>query len=298
MLVSFLAALDDGVSYTSEVAEKHAESRKSGGEGTAAVKIPSLASLLGLNLSANGRYSRDRANDQSTESKFVREHTSASLFNRLRTRLHADGLVTPVNDPTSVSSIKTGTIVEMAGQFSTDPMRAIVDFARKILPFIEGSQDPTPSPANRSQRRSMSQEQLASLEAAEQGAAEWQEFMRMIELVENDLDSSPLLDLVVKCEHISGIVTANREFFGSEVSAALVGGRFSLLGKVTAIDIREDAHTPVIRRGALGTIVSSGIVPMITNLRDQFSEQGIETELPDAHIDGPYLQVIPLAIFV
>jgi hypothetical protein len=34
MLISFLATIDDGVYFTSEVAEKVADTRKSGGEGS------------------------------------------------------------------------------------------------------------------------------------------------------------------------------------------------------------------------------------------------------------------------
>jgi hypothetical protein len=303
MLVSFLAALDDGVSYTSEVAERQAEGRKSGGEGSANVKLPSLASLLGLSLSASGKYARDKTSDQSTESKFVREHTSASLFNRLRSRLHSDGLVVTVNDGSSLASMKAGSLIETAGRFSPDPMRTIVDFTKNIWPYIEGNrQNSAARSRNRSQRRNLPPHEREVIAAAERTAAEEEEAqaqtMRMVQIVENELGASPVVDLVLHQKSFSGIVTANREYFGSEVAASLVGGQFSLIGKVTAVDSSEDARTPIIRRGALGTVLSTAVVPLLQSMRDAWAEGGADVEIPDAYINGPYIQVIPLAIFV
>lgn len=93
MMISFLATVDDGVSFSSEVAETVADTRKAAGEGSGEAKLPGLASLLGLSLSASGKYARESAEDQTTESKFVRQHTAASLFNRLRVRLKQEGIL-------------------------------------------------------------------------------------------------------------------------------------------------------------------------------------------------------------
>src|SRR5689334_9749319 len=81
MMVSFLATLDDGVTYTSEVAEKLTSSKQGEGEGAVKIGIPSLAQWLGLNLGADGKYRKRSASDETVESRLVREHTSASLFN-------------------------------------------------------------------------------------------------------------------------------------------------------------------------------------------------------------------------
>ncbi|WP_435157104.1 DUF6414 family protein [Amycolatopsis sacchari] len=307
MLISFLAALDDGVYYTSEVAEKVGKSRKSDGEASAGIKIPSLASLLGLSLSVSGKYSRQSADDQNVESKFVREHTSASLFNRLRSRLHADNLVTFVGPEDPLSKVQPGTLIETRGTIETDPMRTIVDFLKSIWPFVETEQEKAPQlpSVKRSQRRNMSPEQIAQLEeleakqnAASAAAEEQRQTMKLVEMMEKDMDSSPILDLVLTNETISGLIAAKREFFGGEVAASMLGGNFSLLGKVTAVDPRNDAHTSVIRRGAMSTVVNTGIVPMLEAMRENFQQNGIQLAVPEPYIKGPYVQVIPLAIFV
>jgi len=47
MLVSFLATVDDGVSFSSEVAEKVADTRKASGEGSGEAKLPGLPACWG-----------------------------------------------------------------------------------------------------------------------------------------------------------------------------------------------------------------------------------------------------------
>lgn len=308
MLVSFLAALEDGVAFTSEVAEKQAQTKKSGGEGSVGVKLPSLASLLGLSLAANGKYSRDSGSDQSTESKFVREHTSASLFNRLRSRLHADGLVKKIGEDDPVDALGSGDIVELSGQFEVTPMRILVDFLKSVYPFAAEESAKViaaTSEVKRNQRRNMTPEQLAELEvreAAQQAlleqAKENEATMRMVKIIESDLDSSPVVDLIFRQSRVAGLATASREYFSSEVAAALVGGRFTMLGKVTAVDLRDDAKTSVVRRGGLGPFAKSLVVPLVDQMRENWEATGIEIELPNVHIDGNFIQVIPLAIFV
>jgi hypothetical protein len=44
MLVSFLATLDDGISFSSEVAETYTNATKSSGEASGGIKLPTLTS--------------------------------------------------------------------------------------------------------------------------------------------------------------------------------------------------------------------------------------------------------------
>lgn len=308
MLVSFLATLDDGVFFESEIAERVGATGKSGSQVDGSAKLPSLATLLGLSLSASGRYSRDRTQEQSTESKFVRQHTSASLFNRLRVRLHEDGLLQTVDGATSLENVAPGSIVEISGNISESPVKGLIELMNSIWPFMEednsGSGKMRTSP-NRSERRQLTSEQQAQLEAARlvQQAAElkreeMQQTRRLVDLVERDLAQSPVVDLLLVGDGVSALVTASREYLSDEVTASLVGGMFFLLGKVTSIDTAEDAETIVIRRGAMGAIAEATILPMLENMGEVARGAGLTVDFPSGKIIGPYMQIIPLAIFV
>ena len=112
MMLDFLADFDDGVSFTSDVAQRVEMVRKGGGEvgGTAGV-----ADLVGLSLSSTGKLTRERSQNETTENKLVREHTVASLFNRLRNKLDETGDVVKMTRESLVDGLEVGTLVEVTG---------------------------------------------------------------------------------------------------------------------------------------------------------------------------------------
>ena len=107
-----------------------------------------------------------------------------------------------------------------------------------------------------------------------------------------------MVDLVFRSPGISGLITANREYLSDDVTAALIGGQFRVLGKVTAVDTSADAETLVVRRGAMGAIAEASVLPMLEQMQENSRESGLNLDLPEGKITGPYVQVIPLAIFV
>lgn len=305
MLISFLAAVDDGVAFSSEVAETVGDSRKSTGETSGEAKIPGLAALLGLSLSATGRYGRENSADQTTESKFVRQHTAASLFNRLRFRLTQSGAIKTIDaeyDPDALS-LEPGDLVTISGKVEVSPLQVLVKTFQALLPFFTQSNGDLPALPNRDRQRSMTPQQAAEFEqlkeqreAAIQQREQMKETESIVSLVQNDIDASPVVDLVLRSEAMSVLITANRENFSDDVSAALLGGTFRLIGKVTAVNNSVDAETDVIRRGAMGAIARGAVLPLL-QLADS-SGSGLALDVPEPTIRGRHLQVIPLAIYV
>ena len=273
MLISFLAAVDDGVSFSSEVAEKIADTRKQSGEGAGEVKIPGLAALLGLSLSASGKYGREKAEDQSTESTFVRQHTAASLFNRLRLRMNQQNVLKTVDSTSSLEAVSPGDLVTVSGTIDVSPLETLVKIFYDLLPFFEQGD------------ASLPQQELVSTK-------------QIVELIDRDLKSSPIVDLVLRREGLSVVITASRESFSDDVSAALLGGTFTLVGKVTAKETAPDAETLVVRRGAMGLIANAVLTPMLQQASQALESEGASLDLSDARVKGPYIQVIPLAVYV
>jgi hypothetical protein len=308
MLISFLATLEGGVSYSSEVAEVAQRATKSTVEGSSEAKLPGLTSLLGLSLSLSGKLQRDNEQSQSVESKFIRQHTAASLFNSLRHRLYVDSSVQRVRTARDLTSIVSGSIVEVSGSINESPLQRLVDFVKNIFPFVEEHVQaelkklPT---MKRNQRDRLSPDERAALEQMESGVAAIKaqlegnkQTLKMIELIEQDLKSSPLSDFVVQGEGVAGFLSAHREFLTDDLTAGVLGGTFKVLGKVTAVDPAADAQAPVVRRGAMGAVSESVIDSMLDSMRNSAEESGIRLNLPEGQLRGPYVQLIPLAIFV
>lgn len=136
MLIDFVASLDDGVSFSSEVAEKIDRGRKGAGEANGSAGLPSIASLLGLNLSASGKLSRERTEQETAESKFVRQHTAASLFNRFHSALSLDAGLVEISTAPELASVSAGDLASCKGVVLRNPLEALLGLYRDIRPVM------------------------------------------------------------------------------------------------------------------------------------------------------------------
>jgi hypothetical protein len=307
MLVSFLASLEDGVSYSSEVASKYSASRGREGEGSGKASLPSIATLLGLNLSAEGRYKRTSADEEGVESKFVREHTAASLFNRLHLRLaNSPGSITKITSPEALSEISSGSLVELQGEITGNPLKQILDFMAAIGPYfgidIDHSESETPRSQQRSARpakggknrqtvpqvASMSGEQAPDLSIPD-----------MLKIIKREVERSPVLDLLMQSPGgIRAVLTVSRDLLSPEAEAYIIGGQFSVLAKVSAV-LDEGSSISLLRRTVFGFGGRELSEQMFADFDKAMAESdGIDLSLATSVIDGPAIQLLPLAIYL
>ncbi len=305
MLLSFLATLEDGFSTSAEFTEAQKATMMSDASGQGEAGAGDLVSALGLTLRASGKYSRVNGGDSSAEQRFKREHTSASLFNRLYSRLSSASMVTYVTSKATLQSVQMGDIVEIPGVITENPAEEILRTMDRFLPFFdkfggdEQQVENQPQQLNRAQRRNLTREQREALEQQAATLVDSQggitQVRELVDLLRRDLHESPVVDLRLKGEISSGIVTASREFFSEASSAMLIDGTFRVIGKVTGINTDENAETNVMRRGAV-----AGMSPILDGFADLEEEmRGLMSFPPtDFVITGPCIQIIPLAIFV
>ena len=262
MLISFLASLEDGVSYSSEVAERYSASSDREGEGAGKVSLPSIATLLGLTLSAEGRYKRRSSADEGVESKFVREHTAASLFNRLRLKLAEvpDALI-QVQSSGVFSDLTSGRLVEIQGEIIGNPLKQILDLLAAIGPYFGlALEEPTSDalPAKNTSARApkrgggpskSSVPQLASLPGQQPPEVTLQDLLRVLK---REVERSPVLDLLMEGpDGVKVVLTVSRELLTPEVEAYLIGGTFNVIGKASAI-LDASQNINLIRRTVFG----------------------------------------------
>ena len=91
MMTSFVAALEDGIAYGSDVTQRGEQQRAVSGQGEARAGMFGLgivSSLLSLDL--RGKISGEKTTGETEEVKLVRKDTEASLFMRLRHVLQND----------------------------------------------------------------------------------------------------------------------------------------------------------------------------------------------------------------
>lgn len=168
MMVSFLATLQDGVSFEEKVQTRTGNKRQSsvvGEGGTKVPSIPGLSSLLSFDL--RGKLSVDHGNEQSEELEMVRQHTEASLFNRLRNVLHdpsIDAIMRLGDDVTQWNSLRIGELVEVTGEVIRNPLVEILAFYSRLM-------EPVMQPQQEESRKKIALEQEELSKAAAVRAA-------------------------------------------------------------------------------------------------------------------------------
>lgn len=139
MMISFLAALRDGVTFGDTTTRRTVQGTTTEREGTAGIRLPALMSLLGFD--ASGRMGRKEEGEASEETQAVRQHTSASLFNALYEVLLDDGILSTIESSDDLDGSSVGDIVEIAGEFVGNPLEPMMAFFKQALPYFEISRE-------------------------------------------------------------------------------------------------------------------------------------------------------------
>jgi hypothetical protein len=298
MMVSFLAAVEGGVSFegeskTIEGAQTAKEREASGG-----FRLPGLGSLLSLD--ASGRLKNADTGTTSSEVTTVRRHTEASLFNLLRARLEADDAVTRLADGSALGELKAGDLVEVTGEVRGNPLQEVLNLFGRLAPYLgidldkprgkrsDGSKQK--QRGNQPSRQQRQQQQQQSDEASVMGEEE----LRLLMTMRADLDQASVRDLVLAGpDDIKAVLTLSREFLHVASEEYLLDGRFRVLGKVTRV-LAGDDYINLTRRTALGLMGPELIREMMSFMDD---DPTMAFEMSDPVVEVPGLQLLPLAIF-
>lgn len=246
MMVSFLAYLQGGVAFEGEETIRSEETRTQAGKASGKVKIPSIATWLGAEVS--GDLAIDKKLDATSEYKTERHHTAASLFNYLYAHLGNGGQITSLNDEEDIRSLQTSQLVQASGRYIGNPLADILNFFGQLMPYLEDDKkekEETPkrknsrksgNPAVRQNATALETEQtLAELatQAEEQLEAETG---RLLSRMREDMNRSPVHDLVLATSGgLKVVLTVSSQYYSAETSERLRAGDFTVLGKATRI---------------------------------------------------------------
>ncbi len=303
MMVSFVAALEGGVAYGDERTHRLLTATDRDREAGGRFGIPLLSSLLSLDMS--GRLAAKDHHEGAEEVKVVRRHTEASLFNLLRHRLVADSQILAVTDRTQLAQTTPGQLVEVSGDVVGNPLEQLFNLMRRILPYMGLDEEELRKPrkAKVGNRRSGNPAKRAQAEQRQQGRADtdetedmsFEEVIRMLFIMRDDLDNAAVRDLVLTGpDDLRAVLTLSTEFLTDQTTDYLLGGRFTVLGKVTSV-LAEDETINLTRRTALGVAGPDTARDMVESFT---SDNELFVDIGDPIVEAPACQILPLALFV
>jgi hypothetical protein len=202
--------------------------------------------------------------------------------------------ITSVSSPADVEGLSPGSLVEVAGRTCGNPMVALLDLVATSIPLVL---DTAPTPPKRPGGRTTADGPTTSKAPSGQDTSSVEEQRIMAGLIaaaRDGLRSSPVIDVVLLTEGgLAVVLPVDRSILGAAGEALLDDGEYRVIGKVSAV-IGEDEGISLLRRSLLAATGPAAAREMLAELAG--TAAGID--LPDPVIDGPALQVIPIAILL
>jgi len=294
MLISFYAALEDGAAMSREITQSAEDGERRRREGGGKISVPSIFGLLGIDLS--GRVEGEDTALQREEQKVVRHHTDASVFNLFRSRIIGAGAVKRLDTPGDLETTQPGDLVEIEGVFHGNPLQKLLHVFGQMLPYMAAAAAAEDEPAppgsqNRSggrkhpQRRNVEPEIPESLRVP----------LEMMGIIDRDLDSSPLIDVVLRTQGgVSAVAPLAREVLTPTGEGYLSFGRYRLLGKAADV-LPAHGSVNLARRTAMGLMQVEVLTELVESLN---SAEEMNVDLGTPVIEAPVVEVIPLAVYV
>ncbi|HWC47905.1 MAG TPA: hypothetical protein VG448_03380 [Solirubrobacterales bacterium] len=327
MSMAFAAAISGGVALQSE------DLQREGHESQAVRNIQGNLRAFDL-LGVGAQRGSSEAGSVENESRFIRQHTEASIFIALHDELQRRNQINELQ----IDTLEPGQLISATLGPAVAPLRRVVD---QIIRFFEvaapmmgidlGDADEAQAQMTRQQRRQAERE-AAKMggEAEEADSPDLSQIIAMFRAIKEDLDQSGMLDVVVhREEEPSVVLTLDKRFTPEPVLELLHTSQFTVIGKVTEIWRSEEEGVNLYRRSvtslvpAMTQMVAWGMIGLLAGLASgidvnelrasAFAAAGLEFEdaedeqepqeilLGDVTaltptISGPAIQILPLAI--
>lgn len=257
MSMTFSAALAGGVALEREEIERDDETSQA---------IRNIRGNLRLFGALGAGVSREVTESEgaATESRLVRHHTEASIFIALYDELRRSGRVA---DDLDLSTLRAAQIVSLELGPAVAPLRRVVDQIVRLLdvalPFVGLGADEEAAPdspgLSRQQRRQQAREAVKKSMAAqgddEPDDAELRKIRALFVALQDDLDRSGMMDVVVHRDDAPSVVlTLDKRLASDQALELLHTSRFTVIGKVTRIWPNEDDFVNLYRRSVMSLV--------------------------------------------
>ncbi len=248
MSMAFAAALTGGVALETEEVEHEKQ------ESEALKNLRGNLRIFDLLGVSGGRESKE-GEAGSTESRLRREHTKASIFIGLYDELQRTGRVQAAD----LDTMEAGQLVSISIGPAVAPLRRIVDQVLRLLdvvvPFTDAEELPGPADPNlsRQQRRQQAREAAKAAQQKEDPDSAGLHLMRQVFIaLQDDLEQSGVVDVVVQQENASSVIlTLDERFITDQALELLHTSKFTVIGKVTQIWPEKEEFVNLYRRSVL-----------------------------------------------
>ncbi|EJI1394749.1 hypothetical protein NDL37_004515 [Vibrio parahaemolyticus] len=276
LVFDLLAMLQDGISTVKAISSSSEEASSQNEKLSVGFGLSeAFSTLFKIDLSGNqDKSSSDTATQETSEEKV---HTPASLFFKLRNLLIEREYLTQLSEN---SDVIAGDFIEFEGALSRNPIVETIDSMVQMLEMVEMF-DQTPKPKNKggkpNEHKAMRQQMVQFSDSLKAGNT-------------TDLTISGL-----KSGH-NALITVETAFLNDPQMSDLVDGNFKVLGKVIR-SVDESDNISLLRKTAMSKMPSPILMQVFDSMSGLGTEQGFNIPELKLDLEGPAIQIIPIAIY-
>jgi len=279
MVFDLLAMLQGGISTVTAVTKL--EGSESGTMGSASASVglsEALSSLFKIGLKAEMETSDKSSNNHSIQEERV--HTPASLFYQLRNTLVERKLLTKISEE---SKIVAGQIVEFTVKLKRNPIIETMDMMTEMMSmavlFDDQKSGVGKGGKGKSNENTQTKKQMDDFSKALKSG-------NTVDLTASDLPSGH-----------KAVITVESLYLNDPFMSDLVDGEFKVVGKVVRSITDSSESINLIRKTALSRMPSHLLEQMFQQFALLGTIQGFD--IPDLRmeVDGPAIQILPVAIY-
>jgi hypothetical protein len=285
-----LASMEGGLAQLETVRTSDTEQADRTTRFSGDVGLRDAFAFVGIKL--GGERNATNQTGSSREATVEKMHTPNSLFARVRQRLHDEDLVR-----TELLTESTpGEFVEFRARLRKSPLVANLEGMKSLagLASIATDQQRRGSGSTGGAR---GQRQGSKVQPAKRDADEG---IRWMNILLDELNGSGSVDLVgntVGSEELTVVLTMDPAFLTALSMSDLVDGEYRVLGKlIRVLDAETDETINLLRKTSLAIVPEETLTELTAGL-SSLRDQGLELPAATTYVNGPALQLIPIAVF-
>ena len=274
-----LATLEGGFSNFTTVQTTSSGETATELSGGAQLGTSNVFAFLGMQLGGHGSRQAGQKQSESTTENIV--HTPVSLFAQLRKELQDRELVRCVSTSSNFDEVRPSDFVEFEATLQRTQFLVQLEALAELVPIMSAFEEPTRSKASRSRKQNKSTNSAT---------------LKQVNSLLNALTTGGSQDLISRIGQINVVITTEQQYFIDPTMNDIIDGTFRVFGKATrVIPNGGDENISLLRKAPLGQIKT--LLPGIQEAMSQLSNELDYSGDSSTEIQGPAIQVIPIAIF-
>ena len=280
LVFDLLAMLQGGISTVTAVTKTDSSSKTDQDRMSAGFGLSEAFSTL-LKIDLSGNKSRSNTTEEGGTSSEERVHTPASLLYQLR------GVLVEKNYLKELLPDKPpipGDFIEFEGTLKRNP---IIETLDSLVSMMEIAKMFEESPQQKGKNSRNNQ------------VSEYEKMKKQMSSLLESLKAGDTVDLTannLKTEH-TAVVTVETSFLNNPMMSDLVDGQFKVIGKVVRSVTDKSQNINLLRKTAWSKMPPQLLSQLFNSLELLNSEQGFGIPKLEWEVEGPAIQILPIAIY-